>query len=51
MGEGSGRYVALDETELPAAIARALADSARGEQLSSQAPAGFLERIKAFIQE
>lgn len=51
MGQRAGLYLAMDETELPGQIAKALADSARGELLSTDAPEAFLQRIRDFIHQ
>lgn len=49
MSERPGLYLAMDEGELPGAISRALADSAKGEMLAARAPEAFLQRIRDFI--
>jgi UDP-N-acetylglucosamine transferase subunit ALG13 len=51
LGERPGVYLAMDESELNQAIARALADGGKGAGLASRAPAPFINRIKDFIHE
>lgn len=51
LGRRLGVYVAMDESELAAQIAKALADSATGQPLPTHAPDGFLQRIRDFIHE
>jgi UDP-N-acetylglucosamine transferase subunit ALG13 len=51
LGQRPGVHLALDETELAPAIARALAEVDQGAGLPTRAPAAFLQRIKDFIHE
>lgn len=51
LGERPGVYLAMDESELNHAIARALADDGKSNGLATHAPAAFINRIKDFIHE